>query len=478
VNAPARSALAPARAGRRTELRCSYIWRQEVMADHVAMPGEPISLGGGGHTTFVTPRLGLPEGFAILRPGTRGWVLTLGTTMHGRLCVGGKEREVADFVARGGGGAEAEGSFRATPVGSGDWGVIELDPAGEHVFFFQFVDRDPPIPGPLLLLGPLMAPALAFSIILHGIFVTITYLQKGDDNAFVYPGDRDLLTAYLIKRPPEEAPPEEKKPEPKAAGTEEAKTEEKKPAATEGKEGRSGGRGERRSTAPDPKKGRPDKPVPKVAFLDEQNTKTIDEIAAMGGFDEDFGKTLARLKRNQYTAGDSGKGHGSGTGVGDEQGGTGTTRGSKGDGSGGGGKAHEDVVNQKGVEAGGERAGHGNGGAKPREVKLDLKGSSGDFTGLSKDEVDRVIKQNAGKFRACYQAALNRDPTLSGKVTVRFVIKDEGGRGVVKRVSIDRGGTNIGSASVEDCVKGKVQGLTFPAKGGAIVNYPFIFSNG
>lgn len=483
MNAPARS-LAPARSrgGRATELRCSYIWRQEVMGDVVATAGVPVTLGhGSGGTTFVTPRLGLPDGFAILRPGNRGgWVLTLGTGMTGRLRVADEEREVADFVARGGGAAE--GSFRATPVGPGDWGVIELDGDPDHVFFFQFVETDPPIPPPLLLVGPLMVPALVFAILLHGIFVTVTYLIP-KDNPFVYPGDRELLSAYLIKRPPEEELVEEKEQEKdqEKAGKEEEKKEVKEPARTQDKEGRSGGRGERRSTAPDPRKGQPDKPVPKVAFLDDQNRKTLEEVAEIGGFDEDFGETLARLKRNQRMAGDSGHGRGSGTGYGDEQGGVGNTRGSDGTGSGGGGRSPDEIASTKGMKGMGERAGHGAGGSKPREVKVTRGEASGDFTGLTKADVDKVIKAAAGGFRACYQDALNRSPDLAGKVVVRFVIKDDssGPRGAgVTRASLDRGASTIGNSSVENCVVGKIKSLRFPAKGGAIVNYPFIFSNG
>ncbi len=477
MNAPARS-LAPT--GRRpTELRCSYIWRQEVMADHVAQAGLPVTLGGNGKATFVTPKLGLPDGFAILRPGTRGWVLTLGTTMRGRMRIGGEEREVADFVARGGAGADAvEGSFRAAPVGPGDWGVIELDGNGDHVFFFHFVEQDLPLPPPIWTLGPLMAPALAFAVLLHGIFLTIFFVIPRDDNGFVFPGDRDLLSAYLIKRPPEELPPEEKKEDKAQAGKEEEK-EERKPAATEGREGKAGGKGERRSAAPEPRKG-PPKEI-KEGLLKDENLKTLEEIAAIGGADEDFMRDMARLKRNQRIAGTAGAGRGSGAGYGDEEGGTGNTRGSQGDGSGGGGRSPDEITNQAGVKATGERAGKGTGGTAPREVKVSRGNATGEFTGLTKADVDKVIKAASGGFRACYQDALNRSPDLAGKVVVRFVIKDDGtgprGAGVT-RASLDRGGSTIGNSAVENCVVGKIKSLRFPAKGGAIVNYPFIFSNG
>jgi hypothetical protein len=478
VNAPAR-ALASS-AARPVELRCSYIWRQEVMSDHVAATGVPVTLGSRTTSTFVTPKMGLPENFAILRPGARGWVLTLGTSMGGRLRIGGEEREVADFVARGGAGADAvEGSFRAAPVGPGDWGVIELDSEGDHVVFFHFVERDPPLPPPIWILGPLLAPALAFSVLLHGVFVTIFFLQAHDGDRMVFPGEKDLLSAYLVKRPPEEPPPEEPKPEAAAQAGKETEKEVRKPAATMGREGRAGGHGEKRSAAPEPKKGAPDKPI-NEGMLKDENIKTLQEIADIGGADEDFMRDMARLKRNQRTAGNYGEGRGSGGGYGDEMNGTGNTRGSNGTGSGGGGRSPDEIASQKGVKATGERAGKGVGGTAPREVKVERGEATGDFTGLSKADVDKVIKAASGAFRACYQDALNRSPDLTGKVVVSFVIKDDstGPRGAgVTRASV-AGGSTIGNKQVENCVVGKIKSLRFPAKGGAIVKYPFIFSNG
>src|SRR5678816_4174784 len=39
-----------------------------------------------GNPTFVVPDVGLPEHFAIVRPGNRGYLLTLGERMRGTIC--------------------------------------------------------------------------------------------------------------------------------------------------------------------------------------------------------------------------------------------------------------------------------------------------------------------------------------------------------------------------------------------------------
>ena len=119
------------------------------------------------------------------------------------------------------------------------------------------------------------------------------------------------------------------------------------------------------------------------------------------------------------------------------------------------------------MKATGERAGKGVGGSAPREVKVSRGDASGDFTGLTKADVNKVIKAASGGFRACYQDALNRSPDLAGKVVVRFVIKDDGtgprGAGVT-RASLDRGGSTIGNSAVENCVVGKIKSLRFPPR--------------
>ncbi|HVK89730.1 MAG TPA: hypothetical protein VM513_36660, partial [Kofleriaceae bacterium] len=103
-------------------LRTALIWHDEVMHDLVAEQPRKITLGATGKSTFVVPDLGLPADFAIVRPGNRGYLLTLGERMRGTICVDGEERDVAEFVRRGGEG-EGPGGFRATPISGKDWGV-------------------------------------------------------------------------------------------------------------------------------------------------------------------------------------------------------------------------------------------------------------------------------------------------------------------------------------------------------------------
>src|SRR5512138_1277575 len=131
-------------------LRTSLIWNDEVMDDVVIERPAPVTLGASGDTTFVLPAIGLPDHFAIVRPGARGHVLTLGAHMRGTLSLGGVVQDVASLVAAG---AEP---FHAITLGVADWGVIELDDGGQYKLFFQFVpleDHAWHIPKPVIAAG-------------------------------------------------------------------------------------------------------------------------------------------------------------------------------------------------------------------------------------------------------------------------------------------------------------------------------------
>ncbi len=120
--------------------------------------------------------------------------------------------------------------------------------------------------------------------------------------------------------------------------------------------------------------------------------------------------------------------------------------------------------------------GAGGTGSGVKEAKVAFSQSDGDFTGgLTREEVDRVVKSRKGTIQACYQKAVNRDRSLAGKLVVNFRISADG---KVTSARIEPGKSSLRNAEVESCVKRQIQGLKFPAKGGAVVNYPFIFSSG
>jgi hypothetical protein len=94
---------------------------------------------------------------------------------------------------------------------------------------------------------------------------------------------------------------------------------------------------------------------------------------------------------------------------------------------------------------------------------------------LPPEVIQRIVRQNYGRFRLCYEQGLSRNPNLEGRVQVRFVI---GRDGSVSNVS--NGGSDIPDSAVVQCVIRNYYGLSFPQPEGGIVTvvYPIMFSPG
>ncbi len=94
---------------------------------------------------------------------------------------------------------------------------------------------------------------------------------------------------------------------------------------------------------------------------------------------------------------------------------------------------------------------------------------------LPAEVIRRIVRQNFGRFRMCYEQGLARNPNLEGRVGVRFVI---GRDGAVSNVG--NGGSDIPDSGVVSCVISAFYGLSFPQPEGGIVSvtYPIMFSPG
>lgn len=180
-----------------------------------------------------------------------------------------------------------------------------------------------------------------------------------------------------------------------------------------------------------------------------------------GGLDGVFGATGLPSGLEGLVGGLSGpKGTQRGTGLGD-----------RGPGLGGGGDVGTVGSGTRGRGPGDRDYGGVEGGPK-REPRLRAGGDVITLGGLDASLVDAVIKKNLAAFRYCYQRELNRDPSLAGKVVLKWVIALDG---TVSTASIKSSAMN--NAAVEGCMVGRVQRLQFPQpKGGiVVVSYPFWF---
>ncbi len=90
---------------------------------------------------------------------------------------------------------------------------------------------------------------------------------------------------------------------------------------------------------------------------------------------------------------------------------------------------------------------------------------------LPPEVVQRIVRQNFGRFRACYEDGLVRNPSLAGRIDVKFVID---GAGAVASAAA-RG---FADESVSRCVARAYEAMSFPQPEGGIVTvvYPLVFS--
>ena len=128
-----------------------------------------------------------------------------------------------------------------------------------------------------------------------------------------------------------------------------------------------------------------------------------------------------------------------------------------------------------GPNCGGIGVGYGKpgGGYKPRNIRVREPGGVTTNGHLPPEVIQRIVRQNFGRFTFCYQNGLKTNPNLEGRVTVKFVI----GRDGAVQLSAD-GGSDIPDASVKQCVVSSFAGMSFPAPDNGMVTvvYPLMFT--
>lgn len=108
---------------------------------------------------------------------------------------------------------------------------------------------------------------------------------------------------------------------------------------------------------------------------------------------------------------------------------------------------------------------------KPPQLRMGATTMSGR---LPIEVIQRIVRQNFGRFRLCYEKGLRSDATLAGRVTVSFTIAEDGS---VKDATHTTDLADTGTAS---CVARGFNALSFPRPEDGVVKvtYPITFSPG
>jgi len=121
-------------------------------------------------------------------------------------------------------------------------------------------------------------------------------------------------------------------------------------------------------------------------------------------------------------------------------------------------------------------SGHGRlGGAATTRAPTLRQGVTTVNGALPVEVIQRIVRQNFGRFRLCYEQGLARNPNLAGRVSVRFGIDPSG---AVSHA--EDGGSDLADSTVVDCVARSFLTLSFPQPDNGTVNvvYPIVFAPG
>jgi Ca-activated chloride channel family protein len=97
--------------------------------------------------------------------------------------------------------------------------------------------------------------------------------------------------------------------------------------------------------------------------------------------------------------------------------------------------------------------------SKSRLVRLSVElGDISTSKGLSKDDIQKVVKQRLSFIELCYQKYLEKKPNIQGGITLQLAI-DSSGR--VTKVSLVS--SKLNDKNLEQCIIQKIKELNFPA---------------
>ena len=408
-----------------------------------------ITIGSDGKNTFIVPASNIPPSITLFEYKSPHYSLVFGEKFDGRVRVGNADVNFQSLIAQG--LAKKRGNAYVYPLNDSAKGKVSI---GGVTLLFQFVAPPPEPPRaelPAAIKGSiwqsmdhLFFGILAASLFLHFSGAACIMLSPRPEEREV--GLDELPDRFAKLLVPVKLPEPEKVPEAKKEDDEkkkEAKKEEaKKPEKVQ-------------NTDVAARKVEIQNKVAQKGLL-----KILGSSGSGGGAFEDV--------------------LGSGTGAGDIANAL--------QGAGGVGVATADSIGAGGPKGGGSGkvAGIGDlGTSGGGNVNLGNKGDvkvSGrvkeaapevDSADVDRDALARYVKARLKAIQNCYEKELKRNPTLKGKVVVRFSITKSGRAG---EVEIEE--NSLGNEAVASCIRTVIRAWIFPFKpeDDVPVAYPFVFS--
>ncbi len=438
-------------------LRVGVIQGGKIVEERVIPARQAVTIGTSTRNTIVVPQSDLPASATVFAWQGDRYQLCFAEGAEGRIQ---GPQGAADFGALVSQGlTRREGRGHSVPVGEDQRGKIVL---GEVTLLWQFVTPPPEAPRPVLpreakgnhfkSMDRLFVSLLAISFLLHGgAYVALASTALPAELTLEEIPDRYAKVLIPDRLP---APPVEKKEESKP-GAEEKKPEEAKKA--------------------EPKKG-------------DRTAETAEQAASRKAARAAAVAKAVSSKGMLKVLGALGPGTGSGavadvfgagggmTDVATALSGAGGVAVATDPGAGGGRKGG----GQGGKASIGDLATSG-GGAVGYGAKSDVRVSGTvateaaevDSADIDQAKLAAFVRARMGLIKACYENALKRNPSLRGKISIRFTILETGGiADIIAAVN------SMGAPEVASCITNTMRTwrTQFRPTGPVTVEYPFVFA--
>jgi outer membrane biosynthesis protein TonB len=415
---------------------------------------EDVTIGHDAKNTIVLPPSDeLPAKFALFENRNNQYQLVFDDAMKGRVDLGSSDVDLDRIRKQG--LAQERGTNYVLPLQESARGKVDL---GDITLFFQFITPPPASEKPTLppdvqggfwkTLDRVFFGILAASLLLHvlwGAYIFAADLPPEPELALDQLEDR-FVKAIIPQKPPEP----EKVAEAPAAAEEKAEAQEDK---------KDKGESRQNDARPQDAAQRKAEVVKKVSGKGLLKILGSSGAAGGGAFADVLGGSTGGGEIAEALAGAGGVGVATTEALGasgPKGGGTGNVAGIGDLGTSGGGKV--DLGSKAEVAVTG----------RVRDAAPEV-----DSADVDRDALARYVKARLKAIQNCYEKELKRNPSLKGKVVVRFSIKPSGRTG-----DIDIEENTLGNEAVGSCIRTVIRSWVFPFKPDdeVPVAYPFVFS--
>jgi hypothetical protein len=452
-------------------LRIGVIQGGKIIEERIIRRRETITIGPSEKNTFVIPSQDLPSSrFDIFETKGDQYTLNFSAAMNGRISSDGQVEELADL--RSSGRARKKGKLFQITLNDKSRGKVLI---GDSTILFQFVAPPPIQPRPQLpatVRGSMFAGFGSFVVVVWLFFFIleagVVVWWETTDWPVVSVWDKFMQLEELIAA--ETATFEkEKRPVTDGEGDEVAEDDEGDEQEEEQKSSSHNkvkDKGPKRSAA-EIARERAEKRAALAQQIAERGINKI--LGTLGGDSEG---AIADVLRGGDVGADQDDLLSQVDGIGVA---TGETGGSLKGPAGGKGSGEAADISQLKVK-GGDKSVKTAGPGKEKKIKGKVRKkrpvASGGTGMMSASDVAKVVNRRLGAIKGCYEQALKRDPTLQGKVTIRFTISGSG------KVTTARATLNELTPSVGNCMVSAFNRFRFPPPEGGTVTfeYPFMFT--